>query len=234
MITLRVVAPYASFRKSFARSFAETYPLAPPATAYGMLLSLIGERFRKRHDGVRLAFAYRCRREMFPNKYINDKRECECLPPIATNVRKLSRFKYGVAQGEKLKTLKPDYVETLCEMEFLCWVDSSGESNDAQTLESRIIEALEEPEKVMRYGVLSLGLSDDTIDDVSVYKPDNTKWHRLIPGNTGRIELPIWVDHVGAAKTRWQRYELERQPVTSPLAPDGDEWKWTEIVAPQS
>ena len=32
MITLRVEVPYASFRKSYARSFAETYPLPPPAT----------------------------------------------------------------------------------------------------------------------------------------------------------------------------------------------------------
>ena len=48
MITLRVEVPYASFRKSYARSFAETYPLPPPATVYGMLLSLVGERFRRR------------------------------------------------------------------------------------------------------------------------------------------------------------------------------------------
>src|ERR1044071_6948014 len=71
MITLHVDVPYASFRKSFARSFAETYPLPPPATVYGMLLSLVGEYFRKRHEGVRLAFAY--------------KR----LPKVATTLRKL-------------------------------------------------------------------------------------------------------------------------------------------------
>src|SRR6266852_1217890 len=68
--TLYIEVPYASFRKSHARSFAETYPLPPPATVYGMLLSLVGERFRRRHEGVRLAFAY--------------KR----LPHIATTLRK--------------------------------------------------------------------------------------------------------------------------------------------------
>src|ERR1041385_8570382 len=31
MISLHVEVPYASFRKSFARSFAETYPLPPPS-----------------------------------------------------------------------------------------------------------------------------------------------------------------------------------------------------------
>jgi len=58
VIALEIQAPFATFRKSFARSFAETYPLAPPATVYGMLLSLVGERYRQRHSGVRLAFAY--------------------------------------------------------------------------------------------------------------------------------------------------------------------------------
>lgn len=41
MISVRVQVPYASFRKSYARSFAESYPFPPPATVYGMLLSLV-------------------------------------------------------------------------------------------------------------------------------------------------------------------------------------------------
>ncbi len=229
MIALRVVAPYGSFRKSFARSFAETYSLPPPSTVYGMLLSLVGERFRWRHAGVRLAFAYRCRREMFPDRYPSSEGACNCFPPIATNVRKLSRFKYGVAQGEKLKTLKPDYVETLCEIEFLCWIDSSGEKHaednaDARTLEERLIEAITEPDKVARFGVLSLGLSDDAIDEVSLYAPDGSKWHKLLPSDTGRMELPIWVAHVGAKDTKWQRYDLQPLPRIVDEPPSKNEW----------
>src|SRR5438132_12420246 len=109
MITLHIDVPYASFRKSFARSFAETYPMPPPATVYGMLLSLVGERFRRRHEGVRLAFAY--------------KR----LPRIATTLRKLSRYKYGVPSKQSKLGNAPDFIETLCGIEFLCWLDSSGE-----------------------------------------------------------------------------------------------------------
>ena len=109
MITLRVEVPYASFRKSYARSFAETYPLPPPATVYGMLLSLVGERFRRRHVGVRLAFAY--------------KR----VPLIATTLRKLSRYKYGVPGKQEKLGNAPDFIETLCGIDFLCWVESSGE-----------------------------------------------------------------------------------------------------------
>ena len=165
---------------------------------------------------------------------------------MATTLRKLSRFKYGTISTEaKRKTLKPDFVETLCGIEFLCWVDSSneaasmtgaandgGERASAQTLEERIVAALKSPASVERYGVLSLGLSDDAVNDVRLCPTINGNWHRLFPRNTGMMELPVWVDHVGAAKTRWRRYELEQQATMSPAAPDGNEWQWTEIVAP--
>lgn len=221
MITLHVEVPYASFRKSYARSFAETYPLPPPATVYGMLLSLVGERFRRRHVGVRLAFAY--------------KR----APQIATTLRKLSRYKYGVANKQSELGNAPDFVETLCGIEFLCWVDSSKEmSGDVEAqegrerfLEERIVEALNSPANVSRYGVLCLGLSDDAVNDVSLCENIESKWHRLLPSDHGTIELPVWVDHVGAAQTRWQRYELEKEAhrVGIPM-PDN---YWTQIVMPQ-
>src|SRR6266542_1603195 len=141
MITLYIEAPYASFRKSFARSFAETYSLPPPATVYGMLLSLVGERFRRRHSGVRLAFAYKCR---FGGTVCTER----CLPSVATTLRKLSRFKYGVGGKEGAK---PDYVETVCGIEFLCWVDSSQEETANPGLDERTRQALESPEKISRY-----------------------------------------------------------------------------------
>lgn len=224
VITLHVEAPYASFRKSYARSFAETYPLPPPATVYGMLLSLVGERFRRRHEGVRLAFAY--------------KR----LPHIATTLRKLSRYKYGVPSKQSKLGNAPDFIETLCGIEFMCWLDSSGENSieaatrerDGRNLEHRIIEAIRSPATVDRYNVLCLGLSDDAVNDVSLC--DNVKglWHRLLPRDTGTMELPVWVDHVGAADTRWQRYEFEE--TASPLVelPGNDDWRWTEINDPRA
>lgn len=221
MITLHVEVPYASFRKSYARSFAETYPLPPPATVYGMLLSLVGERFRRRHVGVRLAFAY--------------KR----VPQIATTLRKLSRYKYGVANKQSKLGNAPDFVESLCDIEFLCWVDSSDEmfgdvelqEGRERVLEERIVEALNSPANVSRYGVLCLGLSDDAVNDVSLCENIRGKWHRLLPSGHGTIELPIWVDHVGAAQTRWQRYELETEARCDDVSmPDH---YWTRIVAPQ-
>jgi CRISPR-associated protein Cas5t len=231
MITLRVEVPYASFRKSYARSFAETYPLPPPATTYGMLLSLVGERFRQRHEGVRLAFAFKCNRER------DNRKDCGegggvCLPHIATTLRKLSRYKYGVPSKQSKLGNAPDFVETLCDIEFLCWVDSSLEKDDAPNLETRIIEAIESPGKVDRYGLLCLGLSDDAVNDLSLCRRIEDEWHRLIPSHSGSMELPVWVDHVGSAKTRWRRYDLEPLPRTLSGSPGGDDWQWTEIIAP--
>jgi len=231
LITLHVEAPYASFRKSFARSFAETYPLPPPATVYGMLLSLVGEHFRKRHEGVRLAFAYACREAVY--------RECSrpCLPRIATTLRKLSRFKYGVPSKQSTLGNAPDFIETVCGIEFLCWVDSAQEKpngdelSKGNSLEERLLRALRSPQEVERQGVLYLGLSDDAVNDVSLCGRIEGGWHRLIPNDTGPLELPVWVDHVGAAGTRWRRYEFEAEasPLDSP--PDGEQWQWTQIVA---
>lgn len=210
MIVVRVEVPFASFRKSYARSFAETYPLPPPATIYGMLLSLVGERCRKRHEGVRMAFAFKK------------------IPHVATTLRKLSRYKYGVSNKQHRLGNAPDYVETLCGVEFLCWVDSSNErvldgqkaKVNARTLESRVVEAIKTPERIPRYGVLCLGLSDDAVNDVELCEVPNGLWLRLIPVDCGEMELPIWVDHVGSIGTRWQRFQLESiaLPADSPPA----------------
>lgn len=218
MITLRVTVPYASFRKSYARSFAETYSLPPPATVYGMLLSLVSERYRKRHEGARLAFAY--------------KR----VPRIATTLRKLSRLKYGVPGKQSKLGNAPDFIETLCGIDFLVWVDSSQEQpddenrGDGRTLVERVVEAIESPAKINRYGVLCLGLSDDAVDEVSLCESVEGEWLRLLPRDTGTLELPVWVDHVGAAKTRWKRYELDANPTVIGATPDDDQW--THIIAP--
>jgi CRISPR-associated protein Cas5t len=205
-----------------------------------MLLSLVGERFRRRHTGARLAFAFKCRKE-------NEQCREACLPHVATTLRKLSRFKYGTISTEaKRKTLKPDFIETVCGIEFLCWVDSSNESSTrkdeanyvgkkdgAQTLEERIIAALGSPSTIERYGVLSLGLSDDAVNDVHLCRTILGNWHRLLPMEQGKMELPIWVDHTGSAWTRWRRYEFEETSSPVMESPGVSDWAWTEINDPR-
>jgi CRISPR-associated protein Cas5t len=151
------------------------------------------------------------------------------MPRIATTLRKLTRFKYGVGGKEGSK---PDFVETLCGIEFLCWIDSSVESSAGQspTLETRILEALCEPEKVNRYGVLCLGLSDDAVNEVSLCKQAEGRWHRLLPSDIGMIELPVWVNHTGSAGTRWQRYQLESNATELASSPGECSWEWTDMI----
>jgi CRISPR-associated protein Cas5t len=218
VITLHVEVPYASFRKSYARSLAETYPFPPPATVYGMLLSLVGERYRASHSGVRLAFAFARQ------------------PRIARTLRRMSGLKYGVSRT-------PDFVETLCGIEFLCWVDSADESIK-HTLEARLTEAINTPERISRTGIVSLGLSDDAVDSISLISnlsiwgeqyrersEDFQGWHWLCPQASGQVELPVWVDHVGAFHTRWQRYHFEESPTAVSDEPDQD--KFTSILDPR-
>ena len=128
VICVHVDSAYASFRNSFARAYAETYLLPPPATVYGMLLALVGESFRRRHVGVKLAFAY------------------ARVPRVATTLRKLSRYKYGVASKQGRLGNAPDYVETLCGIEFLSFIDSTDERCYPPALETRVIEPIREPE----------------------------------------------------------------------------------------
>jgi CRISPR-associated protein Cas5t len=215
MICVHVECPYASFRKSFARSYAETYSLPPPATVYGMLLSLVGERFRRRHVGVRLAFAH------------------SRMPRVATTLRKLSRYKYGVASKQEKLGNAPDYVETLCGIDFLCFVDSVGELSAAPTLEMRVAEAIREPDRVTRCGVVSIGLSDDAVDAIRLVDEGAPPgvWRWMSPADSGRFELPVWVDHVGAKHTRWSRFDFDDVP--APIVGQPARERFTPIIDPR-
>lgn len=216
MITLRVQVPYASFRRSYARSFAESYPFPPPATVYGMLLSLVGEKRRARHAGVALAFAY------------------ARAPKIATTLRKLSRYKYGVAAKQGKLGNAPDFVETLCGIDFVCWMDSRGEvggPDGEKTLESRVIQALRAPAEIDRTGLVCLGLSDDAVDDIALVDQCDGAWRGLWPSETGEIELPVWVDHVGSLYTRWRRFSFEATAHTIDGAPP--QARFVSIVDPR-
>jgi CRISPR-associated protein Cas5t len=125
--TVRLLAPFATLRKPFARSYGETSEEVTPRAAKQVLLSLVGV-----HD-----------RSAFPDAEVQVKHLCK--QRIALTVRKSDQRKYGV-QG---KAPRPDYVEVLCEVDCLVTVD--GE------LAERVHEALLRPETTVRDGCLSLG-----------------------------------------------------------------------------
>lgn len=190
MIGLEVEVPIACFRQSRAREYAETYPVPPPSTVYGMLLSMIGEMDRYRHRGTQLAIAMLSQ------------------PQQSRVIRTFRRFKKKEISDSS--NARPDYQELLTDIRFVVWVDAGADA-DAVTLPERLQLAFQNPASVDRFGGVCLGESRDLVNAVSLL-PDNglqgsLRW--LVQDENGLLTLPIWVDHVGSQGTRWRRYTLQ-------------------------
>jgi CRISPR-associated protein Cas5t len=201
MLGVYVTVPVACFRKGLAREYLETEPLPPPATCYGFLLSLVGETNRRRHVGCRVAPVLLS------------------TPQTSVVLRTVWRVK-KMPLGSPGNT-RPDYQQLLTGVELLVWVDSGGASGDG--LEGRVRAALTTPGSVSRFGGLSLGESTHLVDEVSLW--DRVKGR--FPGRTGRafltredekgrLTLPVWVDHVGSAGTRYATGDLVDRPAADP------------------
>jgi len=206
MIALKIEVPIACFRQSQAREYVETYPVPPPSTVYGMLLSLVGEMDRYKHRGVRLAIAL-----------LSEPRK-------STVVRTFHRYKKQDIHDPS--NIRPDYQELLTDIRFIVWVNAGTETT-RPTLAKRLQQAFRNPASVQRFGGLSLGESRDLINSVSLFTGscgEALRW--LVQDEKGLLTLPYWVDHIGSRGTRWLRYELEQSDLQEP--PD---FAWTEIQA---
>ncbi len=197
MLGLYVTVPVACFRKGLAREYLETEPLPSPATCYGFLLSLVGETQRRLHAGCRVA-------PVLVNK-----------PPISVVLRTVWRVK-KTPLGSSGNT-RPDYQQLLTEVELVIWIDSSGEAESG--LEARVRRALANPETVTRFGGLCLGESTHLVDEVTPIdkaRPSKTIGRCFLLAPRGRLTLPVWVDHVGSAKTRYVTGDLVTRPLLQP------------------
>jgi CRISPR-associated protein Cas5t len=204
IVALEVEVPIACFRQSQAREYFETYPVPPPSTVYGMLLSLVGEMDRYKHCGVRLALALLSE------------------PKKSTVIRTFHRYKKRDIHDPS--NIRPDYQEVLTDTRFIVWVDSGTDGNRVP-LVNRLQHAFADPASVSRFGGLSLGESRDLINSVTLVtglceKP--MRW--LVQIEDGLLTLPYWVDHIGSQGTRWLRYELLKSNLQEP--PDS---AWTKI-----
>lgn len=205
-IALRVEVPIASFRQSRAREYLQTYPVPPPATVYGMLLSLVGEVDRYRHCGVRLAIAL------------------SSIPQKSTVIRTLHRFKRSYLYDPK--NIRPDYQEILTDVNFVVWVEAGQDQSDS-TLVDRLQQAFANPASIDRFSGLSLGESGDLVNQISLLSSTcNLPLHWLLRNGSGELTLPYWVDHVGARGTYWHRYLLQTIALEEPT-----EAAWTDIRA---
>jgi CRISPR-associated protein Cas5t len=145
-LALKVEVPIASFRQSRAREYAETYPVPPPSTVYGMLLSMVGEMNRYRHCGVRLAIALLSQ------------------PQKSTVLRTFRRFKKKDVHDAT--NARPDYQELLTDIQFVVWINSSQEV-EKPDLSERLQAAFENPAAINRFGGLCLGESRDLVNAIA-------------------------------------------------------------------
>jgi CRISPR-associated protein Cas5t len=206
-VALKIDVPIASFPTSRSREYRQTYPVPPPSTVYGMLLSLVGETDRYKHCGVKIAIALLSE----PSKSIT--------------LRTTRRFKTKKINSP-INT-RPDFQEILTGIESLVWVNS--EEDKAQpNLCDRLTQAFVNPASVNRFGVLCLGESRDLVNSIDLL--DKIDFDRplqyLIKDDCGYLSLPYWVDRVGSRDTRWLNYSLEYILINQP--PNS---AWTTIQA---
>jgi CRISPR-associated protein Cas5t len=207
VVRLHVEVPVTSFRVAQAREYWETYPIPPPATVYGMLLSLVGEEDRYRHVGSNIAVALVGR------------------PELSVVLRTLWRVKSrDVPQGVG-SNKRPDFQELLTGVVLSVWLSDSSEEG----LSQRVAEAIAVPSGISRFGGLSLGESVFLVDTLRPWRAGDPEHGRLLVRDVrGDLSLPVWVDHVGSKGTVWQQFWLQEQllPSEPPAA------AWVQIAPP--
>lgn len=204
-IALKVEVPVACFRDSRAREYIATYPVPPPSTVYGMLLSTVGEENRFKHCGVKLAIAM--------------------LSETAKSrvIRKVRRFK--VEDINSPKNSKPDYQELLTGIKFVVWIDATADKS-VPNLAERLHKAMIDPSSVVRFGNICLGESRDLVNSIDLLTDEHQqgalKW--LTQDEYGELTLPYWIDRLGSERTQWLRYTLIKSQDWKPPA-----FTWTQI-----
>ncbi len=195
MLALKLTVPIACWRKGYAREFLETEKLPPPATCYGALLSLVGETNRRRHRGCRVTAGY----------YEQPTRP-------STVLRTLWRIKNDKLSQGTGSNARPDFQQLLVNTTLLIFCDRGEEPLDQDSLEDRVLAAMQHPEQIERFGGWSLGESTHLINDVWLL-PDGTPdvpCEVFLSDPNGDLTLPVWVDHVGSAGTRHVVGRMER------------------------
>lgn len=202
MLAVRLVVPIACWRKGHARELLETELVPPPATCYGALLSLVGELDRTRHTGVAITCAISGR------------------PARTTVVRTTWRVKSTATPLGGGENAKPDLQQLLTGCNVMIWLDS-GHETASPTLESRVRNVFTDPSSIERFGGWSLGESTHLVNDAwLVERAPSGTWSTFVAEPNGNTSLPVWVDHVGMARTRYvvgTIRTLDRAPFVSEL-----------------
>lgn len=210
-LALYVSVPVAAFREPYAREYLTTLACPPPATVYGMLLSIAGEQRRMTHAGAEVAVALLS------------------APARSTVIRTSWRLKsLGVPAGLGANK-RPDYQELLTDVRLAVWIRTSEAERAERPLVERVRAAVDGEESPERFGGLALGESTHLVDEVRRLRPgDPMEGRLLVRDPAGDLALPVWVDHVGSAGTRWGQYRL----VTGRLDGVLPDEAWSRIEPP--
>ena len=184
-IFLEIFVPYASFKHSYSREYFASYSYPPPSTIYGSLLSLVGETDRELHRGVKLAISLISK------------------PKISTVMRTTRRLKNPDINHPG--NSKPDFQQVLSDIRSVVGIDST---EDEANLENRIRLALQNPERIDRFGGLSLGESRDLIDNIKIISELSPLWQWLVRDPQGKLQLPLSVDYFGSKETKMGQFSL--------------------------
>jgi CRISPR-associated protein Cas5t len=212
IIGLYISVPVASFRVPRAREYFETFPVPPPATVYGMLLSMCGEMNRRIHEGAEIGIALLSK----PSYSV-----------VLRTMWRVKKKKSGLGLGENRR---PDFQELLTDLQLAVWVRAGNAERTDNPLATRLRTALSMPNQVNRFGGLSLGESTHLVDEVRPLNNQVVRGRLLMALDEGDLSLPIWPDHVGS-RTRWGQYCLSDEAVITNETL-GDESAWTVIRRP--
>ena len=189
-LVLRVEVPVASFRPPLARDYQDTYPVPPPSTSFGMLLSLcgLGASSVELFSGTKLATGI------------------EAISEPSTVLRKMRR---DATTDRKKGTpgARPDYQELLTDL--VLWYRIDDGSAEASLAEA-VAASLKTPKDVSRYGALCLGESTSMVDAVTVEEVAPEELWVLRPDPTGTLSLTTWVNYADLSTTVSGRFVLER------------------------
>jgi CRISPR-associated protein Cas5t len=144
-----------------------------------MLLSLVGEVDILAHTGVRIAIGI-----------IGD------LPPISKIIRKQRHHKFSRTHAGAYSSSqfsKPNFQELLTDLQVVVGVDSSAETGLVK-LTDRLQIALATPDRISRFGGLSLGESWSLVNGIRSYRVSDGGVRWLAKDPRGLIGLPVWID----------------------------------------
>lgn len=190
-IGIYVSVPVTGFRVPHAREYFETLPVPPPSTVYGMLLSLVGEEDRCRHQGTELAIATLSQ---------------PALSVVLRTTWRIKDKKQGTGMGNNRR---PDFQELLSDLRLAIWLRPGQEAGVTPNLFQRVDNVLSSPANSRRFGALALGESTHLVDELRRLRPgDLTDARPSLADPDGDLSLTIWPNHVGSKGTAWGQYRL--------------------------